>query len=73
MTCLRLFMNSKMGKTAKLVCKKLEINGKQTNTYDKLNCSENELYNFIIQSVEFIGLNVWVCIYNSYKYVKQKL
>lgn len=50
MTCLRLFLNSKMSKTAILTSKKMIIDGIQTMSCN-LNGSRNNLYNFFLKSM----------------------
>lgn len=50
MTCLRLFLNSKMNKTAILTSKKMIIDGTQTMSCN-LNGSRNNLYNFFLNSM----------------------
>jgi hypothetical protein len=46
MTCLRLYLNSKMSKTAILVPKKLEIDNKFTTI-----CEKNNIYNFFLETM----------------------
>ncbi len=46
MTCLRLFLNSKMGKNAILTSKKLTINNESTKI-----CDSKNLYNFFLQTM----------------------
>jgi len=50
MTCLRLFLSSKMGKQAILVPKKFQINGEQTMVCN-INGSKDDLYNFFLQTM----------------------
>jgi len=50
MTCLRLFLNSKMGKNSILISKHLIINSESTKICNT-NCSKKELYDFFLQTM----------------------
>ena len=49
-TCLRLFMNTKMGKTAMLIPKQLIINDESTAICDK-SLNKNQMYNFFLHTM----------------------
>ena len=50
LTCLRLYMNSKMGKQAILVPKRLQINGECTQTCN-MQATKTDLYNFFLKTM----------------------
>jgi len=50
LTCLRMFLNSKMGRNAILVTKYIVINGETTQICN-MNGSENDLYNFFLKTL----------------------
>ena len=67
MTCLRLFLNSKMSKTAILVSKKLEIDNKFTATCEK--GTKDDLYNFFLNTmITYINNNDKIITKSEMKY-----
>ena len=73
MTCLRLFLNSKMNKNAILVSKKLEIDGKYTK-FCNVNGTKNDLYNFFLQTmITYTNTNSKIIGIKDLKYKQDQL